>query len=101
MAMVPHERSLVNRLAGKKFTLLGVNLDNNKAELTRVERDNKISWRSFFDGRGGPIARDWQVRAIPSIYVIDHKGLIRFRDLQDQQLENAVDLLLKEIESGK
>jgi hypothetical protein len=101
MAMVPHERSLVNRLAGKKFTLLGVNLDSNKAELTRLERDKKISWRSFFDGARGPIARDWQVRGIPSIYVIDHKGVIRFRDLQDQALDNAVDLLIKEIESGK
>ena len=100
MAMVPHERSLVKRLEGKPFALIGVDLDVSKADLKKAQQDNQITWRSFFDGRGtGPIAKQWRVNGIPAIWVIDHKGVIRYKDVRDQAMDKAVDQLLKEAES--
>jgi hypothetical protein len=101
MAMVPHERSLVKRLEGKPFALLGVNFDDSKKELKKVEEDNKITWRSFFDGRTGPIAKKWRIESIPTIYVLDHKGVIRYKNVRDKAMDDAVDALLKEIEAKK
>ena len=51
MAMVPHERSLVKRLEGKPFALVGVNRDASREILKKCEEKRKITWRSFFDGR--------------------------------------------------
>jgi hypothetical protein len=101
MAMVPHERSLVKRLEGKPFALLGVNLDSSREELKTCEQDNKITWRSFFDGRKGPISKAYHIKYLPTIYVLDGKGVIRFKGVRGEAMDKAVDELLKDTEGGK
>ncbi len=102
MLMVPHERSLVKRLEGKPFALIGVNFDESKAILKKVEEEHKITWRSFFDGKTtGPIFKKWRIASLPTIFVIDHKGVIRYKDVQDKAMDDAVDKLLKEAEAKK
>ena len=95
--MYPHERSLVTSLQHEPFALLGVNSDASP-EIYRqvVEREN-ITWRSFFDGGStdGPIATQWGVRGWPTIYVIDHEGVIRFKDVRGPALDAAVEELLQ------
>lgn len=99
--MVPHERSLVKKLEGKPFALLGVNFDNSKEILKKCEEKNQITWRSFFDGREGPIGKKFNIRYLPTIYVLDHKGVIRYKGVQDKAMDDAVDTLLKEVDKSK
>jgi hypothetical protein len=96
--MYPHERSLVERLKDKPFALLGVNSDPKDRVKAALEREN-ISWRSFWDGgnTSGPIATQWNVRAWPTIYVLDHKGVIRYKNVRGEAMDKAVDTLLAEI----
>jgi hypothetical protein len=101
MAMVPHERSLVKRLENKPFTLLGVNFDDSKDELKKSEDKNHITWRSWFDGRSGPIGKEWNIRYLPTIYVLDAKGVIRYKGVRDEEMDKAVDTLLKETKGEK
>src|SRR5215510_5431585 len=102
--MYPHERSLVKRLEGKPFALIGVNSDPDKELLKpRLEKE-KITWRSFWngpEGTAGPISRAWNVRGWPTIYILDHKGVIRFKQLRDKHMDKAVDELLAEAEGGQ
>lgn len=102
--MYPHERSLVKRLEGKPFTILGVNSDP-KDRLRQALKKENITWRSWWDGgdTSGPIATKWNVQGWPTIYVVDHKGVIRYRDVREKQMDDAVEVLLKEIstESAK
>jgi hypothetical protein len=98
MAMVPHERSLVKRLEGKPFALLGVNFDDSKEALKKCEKKNEMTWRSFFDGPEGPIGKQWHIRYLPTIFVLDAKGVIRYKDVRDKEMDDAVDKLLKEAE---
>jgi hypothetical protein len=101
MAMVPHERSLVKRMQGRPFALIGVNADGNQEEARkRVEKDG-INWRSFWDGRGGRIVKDYRVQYFPTIYVLDGNGVIRYREVRDEAMDRAVDALLKEAEPKK
>jgi hypothetical protein len=97
MQMVPHERSLVQKQANKPFALLGVNCDNTREGLKQSQIQNQITWRSFFDGRGGPIGTQYGVRYLPTIYVLDQYGVIRYKDVRGQQMDNAVEKLLKEM----
>ncbi len=98
--MYPHERSLVKRLQDKPFALLGINSDA-KDRLKQVIKKENMTWRSWWDGgdTGGPIASKWNVRGWPTIYVLDHKGVIRFRDVREKEMDEAVDALLKELEA--
>ena len=95
--MYPHERSLVKRLESKPFALIGVNSDTDKEKLKERMAKEKITWRSFWNGpkgTDGPISRAWNVRGWPTIYVIDDKGVIRFKDLREKELDKAIDQLL-------
>jgi peroxiredoxin len=100
--MYPHERSLVKRLEGKPFALLGINSDP-KDRLRQVMKKENITWRSWWDGgdTGGPIATAWNVKGWPTTYVLDTKGVIRYRDVREEQMDKAVDALLKEMGEGK
>jgi hypothetical protein len=95
--MYPHERSLVKRLEGKPFALVGINSDADREKLKEVLKKEQITWRSWWDGGStwGPIASKWNVTGWPTIYVLDAKGVIRSRDVRD------VDKLLQEMVSER
>jgi len=99
--MYPHERSLVKRLADKKFALLGINSDRDKDELKKAMEEENITWRSWWDGgsTNGPIAKKWNVHGWPTIYVLDEKGIIRYKNVRGEAMDKAVDTLLKEMDS--
>ena len=40
----------------------------------------------------------WNVRSWPTIYVLDHKGVIRYKGPREKALDEAVDTLLSELE---
>jgi peroxiredoxin len=96
--MYPHERSLVKRLEGKPFALLGINSDP-KDRLRQAMKKENITWRSWWDGgdTDGPISTAWNVKGWPTTYVLDAKGVIRYRDVREEQMDKAVDALLKEM----
>ena len=58
----------------------------------------QITWRSWWDGgtTEGPIATRWNVTGWPTIYVLDDRGVIRFRNVRGEELDKAVEALLKE-----
>ena len=96
--MYPHERSLVKRMKDKPFALIGVNSDPKEAVLQAM-KDENITWRSFWDGgnTNGPIATKWAVRGWPTIYIIDAKGVIRFKNARGAAMDKAVEELLAEM----
>lgn len=100
--MYPHERSLVKRLQGEPFALVGVNSDKDKAKLAARMKEESITWPSFWngpEGTRGPIATRWNVTGWPTIYVIDAKGVIRAKNLRGEALDAKVDELLAEMSS--
>jgi hypothetical protein len=98
VAMIPHERTLVKRLADQPFTLLGINSD--PADTYRARRvEMEVTWPSFWDGGDarGPIASQWGVSGWPTIYVLDHLGRIRYQGVREERMDEAVDHLLAEL----
>ncbi len=95
--MYPHERSLVQRLENKPFTIIGVNSDSDISRAQKAVKNNDLTWRSFWDGRGGPIAAQYGVRSWPTIYFIDHNGIIRDKDKRGEKADKAIDQLLAAI----
>ncbi len=99
MAMVPQERALVKRLEGKPFVLLGFNGDDERATGSKVAKRESMTWRSWWDaGREGAVIRRWNVRGWPTTYILDAQGVIRYRNLRGQELDDAVDTLVNELD---
>ncbi len=87
------------KFADKPFALVGVNSDPDLDEIRKVVKEKKITWRSFWNGpsgTSGPISDKWNVLNWPVSYVIDAEGVIRFKNLNDARLEQAIEDLLAE-----
>lgn len=113
MAMIPHERSLVKRLEGKPFTIVGVNSDQYGDNFKKQMEQHQVTWRSFKNERATKeeaadksgkeatpaIATEWNVQGWPTLYLIDHKGVIRKKwlgspgnEVMDAEIEKLVKL---------
>lgn len=101
--MYPHERSLVKRLANEPFALIGINSDKDLDFVRRRVKEENITWRSFWNGpkgTGGPISAKWNVTGWPTIYVVDHEGVIRYKNVRGEAMDKAVDELLDKAKAG-
>ena len=100
--MFPHERSLVKKMEGKPFALVGVNSDSKKDDLKKVLEKEHITWRSFWNGgTQGPISTAWNIRGWPTLYILDSKGTIRHKHLGppgDAVLDKEIEKLVQEAE---
>ena len=99
--MYPYARSLVKSLKDKPFALIGVNSDPKDRVQAAIKREN-ITWRSFWDGgrTGGPIATRYQVRGWPTIYMIDHEGIIRYKKPRGPAIDQAIGVLLAKVDGS-
>lgn len=100
-AMYPHLNSLANKLADEPFVLLGVNSDQTRAAAKKAVADEKIAWRSFWNGgsTGGPISKRFGIQGWPTLFLIDHHGVIRHKWTGSpgaDKLKEAVEALVKE-----
>jgi AhpC/TSA family len=96
--MLPHEKEMVERLKNRPFALIGINSDGGRSALQKILQEQGITWRNAVDvSTNGPIAKRWNVRGWPTIYILDAKGVIRYRGLRGQEMEQAVMTLLGEL----
>jgi hypothetical protein len=103
--MFPHERSLVKKMEGKPFALVGVNSDGDKKALKETMEKEQITWRSFWDkNTSGPIASSWNIRGWPTLYVIDDKGVIRHKWVGspgEKVMDESIEKLVADAEGSK
>ena len=97
----------MTNLQGKPFALIGVHIGGLNAEqLKKVVVKEKLTWRSFVDAGNagaGPIATKWNLSATPTLYVIDHKGVIRYKWAGapgEKVIDAALDKLIKVAEEN-
>jgi len=90
--MYPHERSLVQTYRDRPFALVGVNSDPDRDAILQTVEEKGLTWRSFWDGGSthGPIATTWNVTVWPTIYVLDHEGVIRAKNVRGEELDRAI-----------
>lgn len=95
-AMIPHEKELYARLKREPFAFLGVNHDQTEEKAKDFADREELPWKSWFD-KGNKIGRAFQVTYLPTIFVLDAQGVIRYRDVRGKDLDEAVDTLLREM----
>jgi len=109
VSMYPHERELVKRFEGRPFALLSVNSDKTREQLSKAVESGTITWRCWWEPLGddpAPIATQWHIRGWPTIFAIDHRGIIRARSMgtvgPDDKfvtgLDKTIDALIAEAE---
>ena len=99
--MIPHQKALVKRLKDEPFVLFGVNGDTTDAYQAK-HAEMGITWTSVKDKSAGTtISQSWGVSAWPTIYVLDHEGVIRYKNVRGDDLDAAIEELVKKAEAAQ
>ena len=97
-AMIPHERAMVKKLEGKPFAFISVSADDEKKELEQFLAKESMPWTHWWEGPDAPLLKTWNIlQSFPTIYVIDAKGVIRYKNVRGDDLEKAVAKLVAEV----
>jgi peroxiredoxin len=92
----PYLRLLQEIYQDRPFALLGVSSDKDVEAARQAKRDQRLTYRTWFDGRKhGAIADAWGVAAWPTIYVLDQQGIVRFVNLRQEDLLKGVRQLME------
>jgi thiol-disulfide isomerase/thioredoxin len=99
--MIPHERELVKRLKDRPFVLVSISADDSTEKVKRFQERTPMPWTQWYIGANSEVIDTWDIEGYPTILVLDHKGVIRYKDVRDKKMDEAVDTLLEEMREGK
>jgi peroxiredoxin len=99
-----HERTLVQRYEGRPFVILGVNVDPKLETMRRSQKEQKMAWRSIWDGPKHENARAYDIYGLPQAYLFDAQGRLAKKlptGLPDEKmLDNDIERLVRETEQS-
>ena len=101
-----HRRRILRGEAGDHPAVpeRGLHLHEDLAKLRPRLEDERISWRSFWNGprgTGGPISAAWNVSGWPTVYVIDHEGIIRHKSHGGPAMDAAIQECVTRAEAAR
>lgn len=95
LAEMPNVKQTYAKYKNRKFQIIGISLDNGIEPLDLYIKGEGIAWRQYLDSSGA-ISNLYNVRAIPSTFLIDGAGIVRRVNLRGPALETAVADLVQE-----
>jgi len=95
MEAMPDVVKLYNRLHDKGLEIIGISLDQDEGRLKAVIKSTGILWPQYFDGKGwqNQISSRYGIAEIPSMWLLDRKGMVVDTDPEDG-LEEKIEKLL-------
>ncbi|HMP72387.1 MAG TPA: TlpA disulfide reductase family protein [Kiritimatiellia bacterium] len=97
VAKMPYLKAAYDKYHPHGFEIVGISLDRDRERLERHLSENNIRWPNHFDGRGweNEIAQRFNIRRVPSSFLIDRNGILRQIDVSGQSLERFVAAMLE------
>jgi len=93
----PNVVSAFEKYKNKKFTVLGVSLDDNKADWQAAIIADKLNWQHISDLKKweSTVISTYQFSGIPYNVLIDTNGIIIAKELRGQALQDKLASILK------
>lgn len=78
------------------FEIIGISLDEERADMDKFIQARNMPWPQYFDGKGwgNELARRYGVTSIPATFLIGKDGKIAAKDLRGSQLSAKIEELL-------
>lgn len=92
----PNVVALYNEFHAKGLNIISVSLDKDAAKWKEAIAKDKLSWTQVSNLKDfeDPIAIAYGVNSIPSVFVLDAKGIIVAKDLRGAELKAKIAALL-------
>lgn len=94
---IPNVVATYKKLHDKGFEIVGISLDSSKDKLVAYAKEKEMTWPQYFDGKAwqNQISSTYGITGIPTMWLVDKKGLVRLTNARDN-LEGNITKLLAE-----
>ena len=96
-AELPELKKIAAKYRDRGLEVIGVNLDNERAEVDAFLKANPLSWPQIFEGGGieGRLAVEYGITSVPTMFLADAQGKVVNRNIRtsadaDRQLEKVL-----------
>ena len=94
---LPELKKIAAKYRDRGLEVIGVNLDNERAEVDAFLKANPLSWPQIFEGGGleGRLAVEYGITSVPTMFLADAQGKVVNRNIRtsadaDRQLEKVL-----------
>lgn len=93
-----HHPKVLERFSDEGFEILGVNLDEDRAAWAMASRQDGVNWPQVSDQLGfeSPMAKAYNVSALPTTFLVDREGRILAKNLRGEALARKLEELFGE-----
>ncbi len=91
----PLLKDLDAKFKDQGLAIIGVSLDEEAQAFQEAVKKHSLSWPQVKDGKGGQIAKLFNVQATPAYYALDREGRIAAKALSGEKLKETVADLMK------
>jgi thiol-disulfide isomerase/thioredoxin len=97
VAEVPALKQVYETYHDKGFEIIGISLDDKKADLVEFTKSKGMPWPQYFDGKhwNNEISFRFGINSVPTEWLVDKKGILRELNARGT-LAGLVERLLKE-----
>lgn len=94
---LPDIAKIAEKNAAKGLQVVGVCLDNDKAQLEAFQKEHNLPWPQVFEPNGidGRLAVEYGIISLPTIFLVDAQGKVVNRNLRSaNEVERQLDKVL-------
>lgn len=95
IAEMPNVKRTYAKYKNQNFEIIGISLDRSMTPLKSYIEKEGLTWPQYYDNSRN-VSNMYQVRSIPSTFLIDGEGIIRMTNLRGSALESGVAQLVQE-----
>ena len=98
VAELPHVKAAYEKLHGKGFEIVGLSFDQDKSALENFVKTKEMPWPQYFDGEGwgNKFGKEFGINSIPTMWLVDKKGVLRDVNARDGLEEKAEKMLAEQ-----
>jgi peroxiredoxin len=95
----PQQLELLKKYSGRPFSIVAMSGDDDVETVKQHLANHSLPWTHWYNGPEGGVLDAWNVQAFPTVYLIDATGVIRHRNIHGDELNKAVEWLVKHAEA--
>ncbi len=90
---LPDLISIYEKYHRSGFEVIGINVDNDRADLDAFVKQHKLTWPQIFEtgGMDGRLAVDYGIISLPTMFLVDAQGKVVNRNLRIAELEKQLE----------
>lgn len=87
---IPNLKEIYKKYADKGFQIVSISIDKKEADWQKALKEEGLEWPNF---RSNEVADLYKVKAVPTMYLVDAKGILVGTNLRGEELARKVEEL--------